>query len=122
MEESIIQSAVLEPFKLLEWLKEEDSSSLESFRWKLPLSLPEVESESSGCPFLEMLKRKFGKSCASSEDSDLLVCQTVPGLLCPCVSGRLARLTSWRGSWCRKKGGGTSGVMFVFLDGEETEE
>ena len=81
MEESIIQSAVLEPFKMLEWLKEEDlTSKLESIRWKLLLSMPEVEDESPGRPLLEMLKRKFRKSCAGSEDSDLLVCQTVPSL------------------------------------------
>ena len=72
---------MLEPFKMLEWLKEEDlTSKLESIRWKLLLSMPEVEDESPGRPLLEMLKRKFRKSCAGSEDSDLLVCQTVPSL------------------------------------------
>lgn len=125
MEESIIQSAVLEPFKLLEWLKEEDTTSrLECFRWKLLLSLPEVDDESSGRPFLEMLKRKFRKSCAGSEDSDLLVCQTVPSLsVCVREVGQadLERVVVSEKER-RKVFGGTSGVMFVFLDAEETEE
>ena len=57
VEESFSQSAVLEHFKLWEWLKEEDSTSrLESLSENV-LSLPEVEDESFGGPFLEMLKR-----------------------------------------------------------------
>ena len=60
IEELIIQNAVLKPFNVLEWLKKEDSASvMKSFRWKLLLSLPEAEDESSGRPFLEMIKRKF---------------------------------------------------------------
>ena len=44
------------------------------------MSLPEVKDEFSGCHFPKILKRMFRNSCASSEDSDLFVCQTMPGL------------------------------------------
>ena len=68
---------------------ENSASRLGSFGRKLILSLPEVEDESPGRPFLEMLSMKFWKSCAGLCAG---LCQA-----CQCVSGRLARLTC-RGS------------------------
>eukprot|EP00092_Neocalanus_flemingeri_P027091 GFUD01029377.1.p1 GENE.GFUD01029377.1~~GFUD01029377.1.p1 ORF type:complete len:2023 (+),score=566.09 GFUD01029377.1:57-6125(+) len=128
MEESLIHNAVLEPFHLLEWLKTAVSSVQDSFKWKLILSLPEVEDDSSSRPFMEMLKRKFRKSLSGSKDEDLLVCQTVPHsgtAISVCVrevgEATLESIT-YSEKERKKVFGGTSAIMFVFIDLEETIE
>jgi len=127
IEDAIIHSAVLEPFHLLDWLKAQDDASLqESIRWKLLLSCPEVEDDSVCRPYLEMLRRKFRKSMSSSQEleSGLLGCHIVPNCsVCVREVGPadLEQVT-YSEKHRRKIFGGTSCVMFVFLDTEETEE
>ena len=63
---------------------ENSASRLESFGRKLILSLPEVEDESPGRPFLEMLRRKFWESCAGfcARLCQACECDVWPGLVC----------------------------------------
>lgn len=127
MEEAIIQGAVLEPFHLLDWLRENDTTStLENFRWKLLLSMPEVDDNSVCRPFLEMLRRKFRKSLSSSQELEdgLLVCQNVPNFsVCVREIGQTdLDKVAYSEKERRKVFGGTSCVMFVFLDSEESKE
>jgi len=123
IEEAIIQSAILEPFPLLDWIKEVDINQAIRLHWKLLLSLPESDGSSAFHPFLQMLKRKFRKSMPDSEKENLLVCQnTEKYSICVRQVDIKDIDTSSSSVTKRKVLRGSSGIMFVYIDFLESAE
>jgi len=131
LSDSLVQTAILEPFNLLEMLAQELPKKQKSLAvgWKLLLSLPEVSPESPATPMMEMTKRKFRKSGARvDDDEDLLVCQTSPYeklavSMCVRLVGKSSlEAVTFSETERRKVFAGTSGIMFMFIDSEESEE
>jgi len=131
LSDSMVQKAILEPFNLVEMVGEELPKKHKSLAvgWKLLVSMPEMARESEAAPILEMIKRKFRKSGSRvNDDEEVLVCQTSPfekvavSLCVRLVSLKSLETVTFSETARKKVFAGTSGIMFVFIDKEETVE
>ena len=119
LENVLVESAILEPFPLLEMLKEIITNNLEALQWKLLFSGPAVTEQSREASFLEMIKRKLRKSVPGESKDDFILHQTVP------VCETLLTLSAVDVSSVQLTESlleGTSCLLFIFFPALETEE
>lgn len=129
LSDSMVQNAILEPFNLVEMVGEELPKKHKSLAvgWKLLVSFPEMARDSQAVPIMEMIKRKFRKSGSRvNDDEDVLVCQTSPfekvavSMCVRLVSQHSLEAATFSETARKKVFAGTSGIMFVYFDTEET--
>ena len=122
LENALVESAILEPFPLLEMLKPLITNNLEALQWKLLFCSPTVTQQSREASFLEMIKRKLRKSVSGDSSDKFILHKTVPVcetlLTLTVVDVSSVQLSCSGESFL----GETSCLLFVFLPALETEE
>ena len=126
MENCLAETAILEPFNLLDML-DSIANLNHFFHWKLLFSPPTLQNESEFKPLTEMIRRKFRTSFPQTDEGHLVKKRTVlkdstVSLIVKEVSPEsLHVMETDKESRSRALGGATA-VLFMYFDQEESPD